>query len=167
MAAHLREQKNPFLFCRAIPFLKSEITLTHFGTAENSEYRKEAEDSASSAYRWEGEIDRKQLLEKLQTADFFLNTSHTEGSSNAIYEACMLGVPVIASAIPGNVGVLGEDYPGLFSTDDPEDLARVLNRFSDDANFREDIRDRCEKIGSEVDPERERRDWLKLIDEIN
>ena len=37
-----------------------------------------------------------------------------EGGANVIPEAVVADVPVIASGIDGNVGLLGEDYPGYY-----------------------------------------------------
>jgi glycosyltransferase involved in cell wall biosynthesis len=40
--------------------------------------------------------------------------SHMEGGANVIIEAVCAGVPVLASDIGGNRGMLGDDYAGYF-----------------------------------------------------
>jgi glycosyltransferase involved in cell wall biosynthesis len=58
-----------------------------------------------------------------------------EGGANVIAEAARLGVPVLASRIDGNVGMLGRGYPGYFRTADTRALARLIARARDDGAF--------------------------------
>ena len=44
-------------------------------------------------------------------------------------------MPVIASRIDGNAGLLGSDYPGLFAPGDAAAAARLLERAAIDAAF--------------------------------
>ena len=46
-----------------------------------------------------------------------------------IAEALTCGVPVVASRIDGNVGMLGRDYAGYFTPGDDRELAQLLNVF--------------------------------------
>ena len=62
----------------------------------------------------------------LSTCDVFVLPSHTEGMSNALVEAVAHGCVVVASRIPGNTAVLGEDYPLLFEPRDVAGLAAAL-----------------------------------------
>jgi glycosyltransferase involved in cell wall biosynthesis len=43
-------------------------------------------------------------------------------------EAICSGTPVLASRIDGNIGLLGEDYAGLFDLSDAAGLAALLRR---------------------------------------
>ena len=58
-----------------------------------------------------------------------------EGGANVICEAARIGVPVLASRVPGNLGMLGRDYPGYFSLGDDAALARLLERCRKDGQF--------------------------------
>jgi glycosyltransferase involved in cell wall biosynthesis len=58
--------------------------------------------------------------------------SHMEGGANVIIEAVTSGVPVLASDIGGNRGMLGDDYPGLFAPGDAAALARLIERSATD-----------------------------------
>ena len=49
-----------------------------------------------------------------QARHLLVIASRMEGGANVIVEAITSGVPVIASDISGNIGMLGEHYPGLF-----------------------------------------------------
>jgi len=44
-------------------------------------------------------------------------------------------VPVVASRVPGNVGMLGPRYPGYYPLEDERALARLIGRASADARF--------------------------------
>lgn len=63
---------------------------------------------------------------RLAHADVFVLPSHSEGMSNALVEALAHGCLVVASRIPGNIAVVGDDYPLLFDAHDALDLAAVL-----------------------------------------
>ena len=51
------------------------------------------------------------------------------------YKKAKAGVPVIASRISGNIGMLGSRYRGYFVTADERALARVLTRAESDPLF--------------------------------
>jgi hypothetical protein len=54
--------------------------------------------------------------------------SHMEGGANVIIEAVCAGVPVLASDIGGNRGMLGDDYAGYFPPGDAAALAQLIDR---------------------------------------
>ncbi|HKI19844.1 MAG TPA: glycosyltransferase family 4 protein [Isosphaeraceae bacterium] len=63
----------------------------------------------------------------LREADLFVLPSREEGMSIALLEAMALGVPLVASAIPGNRRLITDFVEGrLVPPDDPEALARVI-----------------------------------------
>ncbi len=63
----------------------------------------------------------------LRRADLFVLPSREEGMSIALLEAMALGVPVVASAIPGNRKLVDDGAHGrLARPDDPTDLARAV-----------------------------------------
>lgn len=87
-------------------------------------------------------------LEELQSADVFVFPSLSEGMSNSLLEACAAGRVVVASAIPSNVAVLGDDYPLLFPPGDRDRLrATLIDAFEDPGKRQmalETIRERTE-----------------------
>jgi glycosyltransferase involved in cell wall biosynthesis len=73
----------------------------------------------------------------LDRADAFVLPSRAEGISNALLEAMTLGLPVIASAVPGNTDVIEHGANGLlFEVDDPASLASALLRLLDEPDLR-------------------------------
>ena len=55
-----------------------------------------------------------------------VHTSAMEGGAHVILEAVRCGTPVLASRVPGNVGMLGRDYQGYFPHGDAGALAQLL-----------------------------------------
>jgi glycosyltransferase involved in cell wall biosynthesis len=63
----------------------------------------------------------------LRGADLFVLPSREEGMSIALLEAMALGIPLVASAIPGNLKLIDEGVHGRPARpDDPADLARAI-----------------------------------------
>ena len=61
--------------------------------------------------------------------------SRMEGGAHVVSEAIACGVPVIASDIPGNVGLLGRGYRGYYPVGDEKALAALLDRTARDRRF--------------------------------
>ncbi len=63
----------------------------------------------------------------LRAADLFVHPSREEGMSIALLEAMALGMPLVASSIPGNRRLIAERKHGrLAPPDDPEGLAQAI-----------------------------------------
>ena len=72
--------------------------------------------------------------------------SRMEGGANVVCEALRIGVPVIASRISGNVGLLGADYPAYFPVEDERALARLLSRAATDPRFYRVLKHRVARL---------------------
>jgi len=66
------------------------------------------------------------------------------------------GVPVLASRIDGNVGLLGAGYDGFFPVGDPAALAALMRRFVVDDAFAARLRSQCAAREPLFRPARER-----------
>jgi glycosyltransferase involved in cell wall biosynthesis len=60
-----------------------------------------------------------------------------------VIEAVRSRVPVLASRIDGNVGLLGADYAGYFPAGDAAALAALMLRFAADARFAGELAAHC------------------------
>ena len=109
-------------------------------------------------------IDR--VLTKIAQADLFLNSSLFEGGANAVCEAIALGTPVLATRIPGNVGILGSNYPGLFATGDVTALTSMLMECEKRGTFLGDLEERCSRISATFAPKYESQLWAELLSDL-
>ena len=171
VVGNLRAEKDPFrcaLAARSLPST-SRIRITHAGKAHSEEFagRARALASAEHRYRWLDEVPRWRVRRLLSRAHLLVQSSVMEGGANAVAEALAAGVPVIASRIAGNVGMLGEDYPGYFPVGDEKALALLLEQTETDAAFYGLLKERCAARRSLTLPEREREALGELIEEVS
>jgi glycosyltransferase involved in cell wall biosynthesis len=66
-----------------------------------------------------------------------------EGGAHVVMEAICSGVPVIASRISGNEGMLGQDYAGFFPTEDADVLVALLLRLRREPSFYALLESQC------------------------
>jgi putative glycosyltransferase (TIGR04348 family) len=136
---HLRAEKDPFRVALASAYLPddSKIQITHLGAALS----KDMADTAALAqaklarWHWAGQVPHSTVLRRLARAHLMVISSLMEGGANVICEALAADVPVLASHMPGNLGMLGEDYPGYFPVGDERQLARLLSMAENDPAF--------------------------------
>jgi putative glycosyltransferase (TIGR04348 family) len=170
VVGHLRRVKDPFrtaLAVRLVP-ASSRIQVMQIGAAmtKGMALSARAEARRNHRYRWLGQVSRSRTLEYLGRSEVCVISSLMEGGANVLSEAIVAGVPVLASRIDGNVGILGEDYPGLFEVGNTLELARFLVRSEIDPAFLKDIRSRLKRLAPLFKPIREQRAWAKLIREM-
>ena len=167
---HLRPVKDPFraaLASRLLP-ATSQIRIRQIGRAMTKQMLEKArgEMKFNPRYHWLGEMSRARTLRVLANSDFCVISSRIEGGANVLAEAIVAAVPVLASRIDGNVGILGPDYPGLFGVGDTHELARLMKRAEIDPKFLSQLKTRAKKLASLFEPAREERSWADLIDEL-
>jgi len=166
---HLREVKDPFRAAEAAALLPadSRIRIVHIGAPLNSEMEARAmrEVATNDRYTWLDALPPAKTLRTLARCRLMVLSSKMEGGANVISEASVCGVPVVSSRMPGSIGLLGEDYPGLFPVGDTAALAMLLQRAERDASFLELLGTRCAAIAPLFDPQRERDTWAKLLAE--
>ncbi len=129
---HLREEKDPMCIVRALQRLPLEARLrvAHLGEAMDERFRSEAlaAMSADRRYAWLGRRSHGRALRWLARSHLMVISSRMEGGAHVVSEAIAAGVPVLASDIAGNRGLLGARYPGLFAAGDDAALAALLGR---------------------------------------
>lgn len=137
---HLRAEKDPATLLAAMRELPSglAIRVRHVGapldaSLADAARRTEREDSR---YRYSGPLPHGLARAAIAASHLLVHPSVMEGGANVIVEAVTAGTPVLASRIPGNIGMLGPDYPGYFATGDASDLARRLVQLLDGKHYR-------------------------------
>ena len=167
---HLRDEKDPFRAALAARLLppNSRIRVTHTGRSDDAKFTERArlEASENPRYLWLGETPRWKARRVLARSRLLVQTSAMEGGANVVSEALASGVPVVASDIPGNVGMLGENYPGYYPVGDEEALSRLLYRAETDSAFYEKLEAGCETRRHLVLPEREKAGLGRVVEEV-
>jgi putative glycosyltransferase (TIGR04348 family) len=167
---HLRAEKDPFrtaLAARQLP-AASRLRITHLGGAHEESWAKEAraEMARNPRYRWLGEMPGWRVRREFARTQLMVISSVQEGGANVVSEAVVAGVPVVASDIAGNVGLLGPDYPGYYPVGDEAALARVLTRAETEPAFLNMLDAACRKLAPQFLPERESAAWNDVIEVV-
>jgi putative glycosyltransferase (TIGR04348 family) len=168
--AHLREVKDPLRSAFAARLLpdQSRLRIIHLGKAYDAAWAARAADEAAAnrRYLWRGEASFGRVRALLGRSHALVVSSLQEGGANVVSEAVVAGVPVIASHIPGNTGLLGADYPGTFPVGDTKALARLLGLMETDAGFRRELARHCRLLAAQFRPQAEQRAWKELLREL-
>jgi len=167
---HRRDMKDPFraaLAARRLP-PESRLRVIHLGKAHTPEFASQAraEMDMNPRYRWLGEVPWWRVRRELAKTRLMVISSNQEGGANVVSEAIVAGVPVIASDIPGNVGLLGRDYPGYYPVRDAAALARLLHRAETEPAFLNNL----ERFGRKLKPlfrrDREQAALQKIVNSV-
>ena len=138
VVGHLREVKDPFRAARALTLVEDDaIELVHIGGALDKAHEKAARGwmRREPRYRWLGSLPHGQALQWIARSHVLVVSSRMEGGANVIAEAARIGVPVLASRMSGNLGMLGAAYPAYFQTGDHAALAALIGRCRDKAFY--------------------------------
>jgi putative glycosyltransferase (TIGR04348 family) len=159
MVGHLREEKDPRTAFAAMRLLaaREDIVLDHLGAALDEGLGREAQALMTelSSYRWLGAQPHPATQDRIQRAHLLLHPSVMEGGAHVVMEAVRAGTPVLASRVPGNVGMLGRDYGGYFAPGDAAGLAALLQRARDEPAMLQALQAQCEQRAPLFEPARE------------
>ena len=167
MIGHLRAEKDPLTFLQACTLLRHmPIQFTHIGSALEASMAPHitATTAATPHYHWLGNQSHAVTRQRLKRCDVMVITSVMEGGANVIIEAITSGVPVIASDIAGNRGMLGDDYLGYFPVGDAPALAALIQRAATDQLFLTALRRQCDSRRELFSPARERASVQLMVD---
>jgi putative glycosyltransferase (TIGR04348 family) len=170
VVANLRPVKDPFraeIAARGLPST-SRLRIRHVGGALAPSFAAQARARADAnpRYAWLGERSHAEARRLIADSRVLVLSSRAEGGANVISEAIVAGVPVIASRIPGSVGLLGEGYPGFFPVGDTASLRELLLRAERDRRFLSALEKWCRKRSNLFRPARERAAWRRLLAEL-
>ncbi len=164
---HLREEKDPLCALRALELLPREapIELIQIGEALDARFAALARAAMKREprYRWLGSVPHARALRWLATSHAMVISSRLEGGANVVSEAIRIGTPVLASRIPGNLGLLGSDYPAVFAPGNARALAALVERMRSDATFYRALRRWLARLRPMVAPQNEARLLLGAV----
>jgi len=170
MVGHLREEKDPRTFMLAASRVTApSARLIHIGGALDpalGEAAAATEAKAAGRYQWLGALPHDETRRRLRQAHAMAICSRMEGGANVIIEAVTSGVPVLASDISGNRGMLGDDYLGYFTLGDAQALARLIDQSIHDAAWYAQLRAQCAERAKLFAPEAEQAALLNLVDNL-
>jgi glycosyltransferase involved in cell wall biosynthesis len=158
---HLRGEKSPETIFATARLMRDcpSIRFRHIGGALAPALGEAAEMTMRDCphYRWLGQRPHAATRQAIQRAHLLVHPSRMEGGAHAIIEAIVSGTPVLASAVDGNIGLLGADYPGYFPWGDAAALAARLSALQADGGHQLAIlRQACQARAPLFAPERER-----------
>jgi putative glycosyltransferase (TIGR04348 family) len=167
VVGELRQVKDPFrtaLAARRLP-PESTVRVLHAGASSSEEMAERAakEEQSNPRYNWLGEVSHDEALGLIASSHLLSISSRHEGGPNVLTEALGLGTPVVATKIPGTVGILGEDYPGYFEVGDTEGLSELLRRAEAERVFYQELGDYCAGRAELASPGREVDAWRELL----
>jgi putative glycosyltransferase (TIGR04348 family) len=174
MVGHLREEKSPDTLFEAARLLRADtdIYIDHIGDALDPALGEAARRTMAECpnYRWLGGLDREATRRRIQRAHVLVHCSRMEGGAHVLMEAVCSGTPVLASHVDGNVGMLGDDYPGYFPWGDAQALARLLRHCREGmgsaTGMLSRLQAKCDVRASLFAPEAERGALLALLGDL-
>ena len=165
--ASLRKEKDPLRTALATKLLpeSSKIKVTHFGKSISSELQKLAKDEThyNPRYFWRGEVPQWRVRREYQKSRLMVVSSLQEGGANVVSEAIASEIPILASKISGNVGLLGEKYPGYFPVRDENALSHLMSLAETQKVYLESLLHHLKGLKGLFLPRNERRLWKDLI----
>ncbi len=167
VVGHLRAEKDPlraaYAARRAPP--SSRLRVVHFGKAHDETWaaRARAQMAGNPRYLWRGEVPGWVVRRAYGTCRAMVLSSVMEGGANVASEAAVAGLPVLASDIHGNVGLLGAEYPGTYPVRDTVGLARLLRRAETEPAFLDGLEAHMRRLAPLFRPEAERQAWRDVL----
>lgn len=167
VAGHLREEKDSLRAALAVRELPegSRLRIIQLGGAHNAAWASDARDemARNPRYRWLGDLPHWRVRRWMARARLMVISSRMEGGANVISEACVAGLPVLASDIAGNRGLLGDDYAGYFPVADTAALGGLLRRAETEPAFVDRLRRQVVARATLFHPDAEREGLARVI----
>lgn len=170
VAGHLRDVKDPLRAAQAARLLpaNSKIRIEHVGAVLDPRYLPlvEREQDENPRYVFLGERTCAQVQELMRDSQATILSSYAEGGARVIGESIVEGTPVLATRIDGVTGLVGDDYPGLFTAGSSAELAVLLEKLETDAAFENSLHTAINRLAPTFAPEIERDAWHQLIEQL-
>ena len=157
---HLRGEKDPLRTLAALAHVPGDVEVVQIGSLLDQRLTPHSNDPR---YRWLGGLPHARALRWLASSHAMVISSRMEGGANVVCEAMRIGVPVLASRISGNVGLLGARYAGYFPLEDTRALATLITKARDNGAFYRTLERQIARLRPLVDPRREARALLSSV----
>jgi putative glycosyltransferase (TIGR04348 family) len=158
---HLRAEKDPATLLAAVESIPAglPITFRHIGAPLDAALAQGARalERRDARYRYSGALPHGTVRSSIAAAHLLIHPSIMEGGANVIVEAVTAGTPVLASRMSGNVGMLGEDYPGYFAVGSAAELAECVVRALEEPAYLRALKAACARRRPLFTPVAERR----------
>ncbi len=176
VVGHLRAVKSPRTVFEVARLLSAHeaIRIVHIGDGSGDEaLAAEATATAKACphYEWVGALAHDETRERIRRAHLLLHPSVLEGGAHVVMEAVRSHTPVLASHVPGNVGMLGRDYAGYFPHGDAHAVVALLRECR--ATQNDPAQGKLALLGAQsrrraplFDPANERAGLLELLQEL-
>lgn len=166
VVGHIRNVKDPLRAAEAIALLsRTSLKVVLAGAVLENHWHAaiQAEQDRNPRFEYVGELARTRAMGLVAGSRALVVSSVLEGGANVISEACVLGTPVLASRMDGNVGMLGPKYPGYFKVGDSKGLAKLLHRLETDPAFERTLTRQCTRLAAKFHPDKERAALAKML----
>ena len=171
LVAHMRAVKDPVRGPLAVRLVNknSRLRIVHLGKAHNETWEKWAkeEEKNNPRYVWRGEKVSAEVRRVISKSQLLLVSSRSEGGANVISESLALGTPIIASDIDGNIGMLGNKYPGYYKVGDEKELKKILIKCEIEPDFLRELREHCQNRALLISLSEETSRWSAIIRELS
>ena len=119
----LTEARNPEAFIRLAAELRrhgpdARCVWIGSGEMETDARRLVQELGLADSFEFTGWLKPREVLERMRGLDVFVHYSRWEGLPNAALEAMAMGLPVVASDVPGNRDAVKEGVTGFLARDE-------------------------------------------------
>ncbi len=166
-AARLHKNKNQDMLIRAFAlFLPKhpEYNLDIYGEGTEKQKLKELVDTLDLEGKVAIHDNVPDIHEQIADAGMFVLSSNTEGMSNALLEAMMMGLPCISTACTGSKEIIQNGVNGLLTEiGNTEELADAIARMADHPEQAEIMRQNAMKTAEKFQAEKVMKQWRELI----
>lgn len=160
--ARLYKWKNVDQLIRLVPLLPpaSKLVVVGDGPEESSLKRLASELGVADRVVFAGRVPQPMVATYLRAADVFVLNTRYEGLSHTILECMDVGIPVVATAVGGNMELIEDGVNGfLVPVNDHKLIASAVRKLLYDGKVREDFIARSKERVKDAS-------WDRLVDTV-